>query len=122
MLGQDISYARGHFQIWAEAFEARFEVPRLGDADVFAYYSRRNTRSRRNSSRLCAGTSNSSSRITIRPASPSPPRDDVSRVDIALGYRFTAHAQLKLQYSFARGDFVSDNLQGTFAAQFTLRF
>ena len=38
VLGQDISYARGHFQLWAEAFEGRFEVPRLGDADIFAYY------------------------------------------------------------------------------------
>ena len=38
VLGQDVSYARGHFQIWAEAFEGRFEVPRLGDADIFAYY------------------------------------------------------------------------------------
>src|SRR5205085_1458473 len=38
VLGQDISYARGHLQLWAEAFEGRFEVPRLGNADVFAYY------------------------------------------------------------------------------------
>jgi hypothetical protein len=47
---------------------------------------------------------------------------DVARVDLAVGYRFSAHTQLKLQYSLARGDFVSDNLGSTFAAQFTVRF
>ena len=30
VLGQDVSYARGHLQIWAEAFEGRFEVPAIG--------------------------------------------------------------------------------------------
>ena len=47
---------------------------------------------------------------------------DISRIDAAIGYRFTAHTQLKLQYSLARGDFVSDDVHSTFAAQFTLRF
>ena len=38
---------------------------------------------------------------------------DVSRVDLAFGYRFAAHTQLKLQYSIAKGDFVSDDSKGT---------
>src|SRR5207237_2827257 len=38
VLGQDISYARGHLQLWAEAFESRFEVPFIGNLDTFAYY------------------------------------------------------------------------------------
>ena len=47
---------------------------------------------------------------------------NVSRVDAAVAYRFTAHTQLKLQYSVAAGDFGSTKTKGTFAAQFTLRF
>jgi len=38
MLGQDISYAWRHLQIWAEIFGARFEVPTVGDADTLSYY------------------------------------------------------------------------------------
>src|SRR5262249_23228878 len=38
LLGQDISYAYHHFQLWAEVFEARFEVPNVGDADLLSYY------------------------------------------------------------------------------------
>src|SRR5256712_5934021 len=38
VLGQDASFAWHHLQLWAEFYEARFEVPRVGDADTFAYY------------------------------------------------------------------------------------
>lgn len=122
VLGQDISYARGHLQLWAEAFEARFEVPRLGNADVFTYYMEGKYKItpqlfaalRWNQEFFFSGRDPSGQAV----AKPH----DVSRVDVALGYRFTAHSQLKLQYSVARGDFTSDNLQGTFAAQFTVRF
>src|SRR5438309_4059184 len=38
VLGQDASFAWHHLQVWAEFYEARFEVPRGGDADTFAYY------------------------------------------------------------------------------------
>src|SRR6476659_6182443 len=38
VLGQDVSFAWHHLQLWAEFYEARFEVPNVGDADTFAYY------------------------------------------------------------------------------------
>src|SRR5216110_2254012 len=38
VLGQDASFAWHHLQVWAEVYEARFEVPRTGDADTLAYY------------------------------------------------------------------------------------
>src|ERR1043166_5980800 len=38
VLGQDASFAWHHLQVWVEFYEARFEVPNVGDADTFAYY------------------------------------------------------------------------------------
>ena len=38
VLGQDASFAWHHLQVWAEVYEARFEVPRVGNADTLAYY------------------------------------------------------------------------------------
>ena len=38
LLGQDISFALHHLQLWAEFYEVRFQVPRIGDVDTFAYY------------------------------------------------------------------------------------
>lgn len=122
VLGQDISYARGHLQIWAEVFEARFQVPRVGDADVFAYYVEAKykiTPQLFGALRWNQELFDSGRDPTGQPAAHG---HDVCRIDAAAGYRFTAHSQLKLQYSVARGDFISNHLQGTFAAQFTVRF
>ena len=122
VLGQDISYARGHLQVWAEAFEARFQVPRLGDADVFAYYFEAKYKltpqlygALRWNQEMFESNRDSAGRSVAK-------AHDIWRVEAALGYRFTAHTQLKLQYSLAGGDFVSQNLNGTFAAQLTVRF
>ncbi len=122
VLGQDISYARGHLQIWAEAFQSRFEIPRLGNADVFAYYVE--AKYKFTAQLFGALRWNQEIFDTGRDifGEPVAKLDDVWRVDAALGYRFTAHSQLKLQYSVARGDFVSDRIGNTFAAQFTVRF
>ena len=38
VLAQDLSFAWHHLQLWAEFYEARFEVPRIGNADTFSYY------------------------------------------------------------------------------------
>ncbi|MBA3833560.1 MAG: hypothetical protein H0X34_17045 [Chthoniobacterales bacterium] len=122
LLGQDISYARGHLQIWAEAFESRFEIPRLGDSDVFAYYLEAKYKLtpqlfgalRWNQEWFASGRD---------PAGqPVANGHDIWRAEAAFGYRFTEHTQLKLQYSLVHGDFVSENLNGTFLAQFTIRF
>src|SRR5438067_246821 len=38
VLGQDISFAWHHLQLWTELYEARFQVPRVGNAGTLAYY------------------------------------------------------------------------------------
>ncbi|CAN5369933.1 hypothetical protein BH20VER3_BH20VER3_11930 [soil metagenome] len=122
LLGQEISYARGHLQIWAEAFESRFEVPRLGNADVFSYY----IEAKYQITPQLFGALRWNQEFFVSENDPAgrpvAKGHDVWRIDAALGYRFTAYTQLKLQYSLAHGDFVSDNLNSTFAAQFTVRF
>jgi hypothetical protein len=122
LIGQDISYARGHWQFWAEAFESRFEIPRLGHADVFAYYLE--LKYKITPQLFGALRWNQEIFFTNEDPAGQPiaKGHDVWRIDAAVGYRFTAHSQLKLQYSVARGDFVSENIGSTFAAQFTVRF
>jgi len=38
VFAQDLGFAWHHWQLWAEMFEARFSIPRVGDADTFSYY------------------------------------------------------------------------------------
>jgi len=122
VLGQDISFAWHHLQLWAEFYEARFEVPRVGDADTFAYYLEAKYKfspqifgALRWNQQLFGNIDNGG-RGSIRWS------QDLGRIDIAAGYRFTPHTQLKLQYSFQKETTGSRDENHTFAAQFTVRF
>jgi hypothetical protein len=121
VLGQDISFAWHHVQIWAEFYEARFEVPRVGDADTFVYYFEAKYKftpqlfgAIRWNQQLFADVPDGLGRTR-------PWGYDLWRTDIAAGYRFTAHTQLKIQYSLQREEGPRD-YSHTFGAQFTLRF
>jgi hypothetical protein len=122
VLGQDVSFAWHHLQLWAEFYEARFQVPRVGNADTFAYYVEAKYKftpqlfgALRWNQQLFA-TVNNGMGGRIRWS------QDLARIDIAATYRFTTHTQLKLQYSFQQETTGPGNDNHMLAAQFTLRF
>jgi len=122
VLGQDASFAWRHLQVWAEVYEARFEVPRVGNADTFAYYVEAKYKftpqlfgAIRWNQQLF-GTISDGYGHDVR-WSP-----DLGRIDIAVAYRFTPHAQLKLQYDFQHETTGPGDDNHLFAAQFTIRF
>jgi hypothetical protein len=122
VLGQDVSFAWRHLQLWAEFYEARFEVPRVGDADTFAYYVEAKYKftpqlfgALRWNQQLF-GNINDGYGHNVH-WSP-----DLGRIDIAVAYRFTTHTQLKLQYSFQHETTSPGDDNHLFAAQFTVRF
>jgi len=122
LLGQDISYALHHLQLWAEFYEVRFQVPRVGNADTFAYFLE--GKYKFTPQFFGAMRWNQQLFSTISDGAGGSIRwgHDLWRVDTSLGYRFTAHTQLKLQYSFQETNSDSRDLAHTLAAQFTLRF
>jgi len=122
VLGQDISFAWHHVQIWAEFYEARFEVPRVGDADTFAYYFEAKYKftpqlfgALRWNQQLFGDVSNGYGGHV-------PWSQDLGRIDLAAGYRFTSHTQMKLQYSFQKETTGARDDNHLFAAQLTVRF
>src|ERR1700736_3375478 len=122
VLGQDISFALHHLQMWAEFYEARFEVPRVGDAETFAYYLEAKYKFtpqlfgalRWNQQIFCNIDSGAGASIRWG--------QDLAKIDFVAGYRFTSHTQLKLQYSFQEETTGPGNANHIFAAQFTVRF
>jgi len=122
LVGQDISYALHHLQLWAEFYEVRFQVPRVGDADTFAYYLE--GKYKFTPQLFGAMRWNQQLFSTVPDGAGGSIRwgHDLWRIDTSLGYRFTAHTQLKLQYSFQDANSDSRDLRQTLAAQFTLRF
>jgi hypothetical protein len=122
VLGQDASLAWRHLQLWAEFYEARFQVPRIGNADTFAYYFE----AKYKFTPQLFGALRWNQQIfgTVSDGEGGNIRWDqnLGRVDIAAGYRFTSHTQLKLQYSFQKETSGPGTDNHIFAAQLTTRF
>ncbi len=128
VLGQDISFAWRHLQLWAEFYEARFEVPNAGNADTFAYYLEAKYKftprlfgavrwNQQFFNKIDSPTNGSAGDDNDRRWSPN-----IARVDVAAGYRFTTHTQLKMQYSYQKETTGPRDDNHLFAAQFTVRF
>ena len=122
VLGQDASFAWHHLQVWAEVYEARFEVPTVGDADTLAYYIEVKYKFtpqlfgavRWNQQLFGTVSDGEGHNVHWSP--------DLARIDLAAGYRFTSHIQLKFQYSFQHETTTPGNDNHLIAAQLTTRF
>jgi hypothetical protein len=120
VLAQDLSFAWHHFQLWAEFYEARFEVPRIGNADTFSYYFEAKYKitpqlfgALRWNQQLFGSVRDEDERAKWG--------NDIWRIDAALGYRFTDYLQGKLQYSFTRQQTLRTG-ENLVAAQVTVKF
>jgi hypothetical protein len=122
VLGQDISFAWHHLQLWAEFYEARFEVPGVGDADTFVYYFEAKYKFTPQFFGAVRWNQQFFADVPDGYGGSIPWGDDIWRVDIAVGYRFTPHTQLKLQYSFQQETTGPRDDNHMLAAQFTVRF
>jgi len=122
LLGQDIGFAWHHWQLWAEFFEARFEIPGFTDADTFAYYLEAKYKFTPQFFGAVRWNQQFFSDVTNSYGGTAPWGHDLWRADLAAGYRFTAHTQLKLQYSFQHEKNGGRDFTHMFAAQFTVRF
>jgi hypothetical protein len=121
VVGGDISYAWHHLQVWAEAYAARFVIPRVGDADVFSYYvEARYKFTPELSGAVRWGQQTYGTIATSRGAAHWD--HDVWRIDFAPMWRLSAHAQVKVQYSIFRTDQFIPRTTDLVAAQLTMRF
>jgi hypothetical protein len=123
VLGQDISFEWHHLQIWAEFIEARFEIPGFGDADTFAYF----IEAKYKFAPQVFGALRWNQQFfgdvpDHRFGGMVPWGRDLWRTDAAIGYRLTAHTQLKVQYSVQRDAYGLRDLTHMLGAQFTVRF
>jgi hypothetical protein len=122
VLGQDASFAWHHLQLWAEVYEARFEVPQVGDADTLAYYLEAKYKFTPQFFGAVRWNQQLFGDVNIGGGEKVRWGQDLGRLDIAAGYRFTAHTQLKLQYSFQQETSGPGDTNHLFAAQLTVRF
>jgi hypothetical protein len=121
-LDYDVSYAWRHWQFWGEVFLSRFEVPNVGNADLLAYYLE--AKYKITSGLYVAARWNQElfGSIDNGVGGQEPWDNDMYRIDLALGYRFTRHLQGKLQYSFGHRNAELQQGEQLVAAQLTLKF
>jgi hypothetical protein len=121
LLGQDISVAWHRFQFWAEVFEARFEVPNVGNADVLSYYLE--AKYKITSQLFVAARWNQQLYGTVSEGKKEVQwGNNAARIDAVIGYRFSTSLQLKLQYSFTHFDHNENESVQLLATQFIFRF
>ena len=121
LLGQDISFATGHWQLWAEFYEARFEVPRVGDADTFVYYIEAKYKFTNAVFAAVRWNQQFFDEVSNGYGEETKWGNDLWRSDVAIGYRFTENTQLKTQYSF-ESEKGPRGQSHAIAVQFTIRF
>ena len=121
LIGQDVAFAWHHFQFWAEVFETRFEVPNVGDADLLSYYLEAKYKVTPQLFVAARWNQQLYGDISFNGES-TRWGNDAWRVDLALGYRFSADLQLKVQCSFTHHDEDVQEGERLLGAQLTLRF
>lgn len=121
--GLDASFAWRHWQVWAEGYRARFAIPGIGDADTFVCFVE--AKYKFAPQFFGAVRWNRQTFGDVRDditRQPVPWGADQWRLDVAAGYRFTPHTELKLECDFEHGRPGTGSGATTFAAQFVLRF
>ena len=121
VLAQDVTFAWHHVQLWGEVYWSRFEIPNVGDADTLAYYLEAKYKL---TPQFFAALRWNQQLFDEIPDRGTLTRwgHDVWRVDVAPGFRFSPHTQLKLQYSWQHGDSGARDFTRLLAAQLTVRF
>jgi hypothetical protein len=121
VLASDVSFAWHKLQLWAEVYGARFEIPIIGDADTLAYY----VEAKYKFTPRFFGAWRWNQQLfgdIIDRGTPTRWGKNTSRIDLAGGFRFTPHLQLKLQASVQHEADTARDYDRTLATQFTLRF
>ncbi len=122
LVGQDLGFAWHHFQVWAEAFEARFEIPGVGSARTQACYVEAKYKFTPQFFGALRWNQQAFSALPIPGGGSAPWSRDTWRLDVGPGYRFTPHTQIKLQCSIEHQDADSNAWSSLVAVQFTARF
>jgi hypothetical protein len=122
VLGQDISFAWHHWQVWSEVFVSRFGIPGVGSADTYSGYVEASYRFGPRFSFASRWNRQYYSRLPDGAGGEAAWGRSTWRLDLAPAYRLGAHSQLKLQHSFQHETNAPHPYSQTTALQMTVRF
>lgn len=121
-VAQDLSFEWHRWQLWAELYLCRFQVPNVGNADTLVYYLESKYQITARFYAAVRWNQELYGDINSGSGEETPWDNNVWRVDAALGFRFTRHFQSKVQYSFTHQVGQLQQGEQLVAAQCTLKF
>jgi hypothetical protein len=119
---QDVTFAWRHWQLWAECFETRFDVPEVGNADTLAYYVEGKYKFTPQLFAALRWNQQLFSTVPVNEYESGKWGSDTWRIDAAITYRWTPRIQTKLQYSFTDQTQIGRQQEHLVAGQITVRF
>ena len=122
VVAQDLRFAWHRFQLWAETSAARFEIPGVANVGTFAYYVEAKYKFTPQFSGAVRWNQQFFDEVRNSAGESVAWGRQVWRIEVAPAYRFSAHTQLKLQYSLRHDDPSPEEFTHEFAAQFMIRF
>lgn len=122
MVAADLGFAWHHWQVWAEVYTARFALPRIGNADTTAAYLEAKYKFTPRFSGAIRWNRQWFADLSDGRGGRSVWGRELTRLDLAPTWRFTAQTQLKLQYSLEHAAAAPTHTTHLGAAQITVRF
>jgi hypothetical protein len=121
-VAEDASFEWHRLQLWSEIFFSRFQVPNVGNADTLVYYIEAKYQLTVGLYAALRWNQEFYASINDGAGGRTPWDDNVNRVDVALGYRFSRHFQTKVQYSFTHQPGPLQQGEQLVAGQLTFKF
>ncbi len=115
--GVDASYEHRRLQLWAELVHAKFHTPVVDDVEGLSGFVEARYKA---TAQVWVGARWNQSWFDDAPGSDVSWNRDMRRLDLALGYRHTAHLEVKAQYSLSNQAGREIDGEHLFAAQFVL--
>lgn len=122
VLAHDVSFAWHHVQLWGEIHAARFELPGFDDAETVAYFVESKVKFGPQWFLAIRWNQQLFGKIADAEGRDVSWGRDVWRIDVAPGYRFSPHTQLKVQLSLRHETPAPRELTHSIATQLTIRF
>ena len=115
--GVDASYEHRRLQLWAELVHAKFDTPVVGEVEGVSGFVEARYKA---TAQIWLGARWNQSWFDDAPGADVSWNRDMRRLDLALGYRHTAHLEVKAQYSLSNQAGREIDGEHLFAAQFVL--
>ena len=120
--GTDITFSWHHWQVWAEAIAARFDVPNVGPAETLSYYLEAKYKFTPRLYGAVRWNQQFFDKIPNGAGGQSAWDRDAWRLEAAFGVRWTRHLQTKLQYGYSHQRGTPQQGEQLVAAQATVKF